>query len=94
MPRLDKLYALVEREVMRLYKNPSALMLIGLLVAFSVLLVLSRNDKKAKMVCWIVYPDSATADESQQTTRPEPVVKRKNDNGHEALRYLSVPRVA
>ena len=70
MPRPDKLYALIEREVMRLYKNPSALMLIGMLVAFSVLLVLSRNDKKAKMVCWIVYPDSATAataDESQQT---------------------------
>ncbi len=70
MPRPDKLYALIEREVMRLYKNPSALMLIGLLVAFSVLLVLSRNDKKAKMVCWIVYPDSATAataDDSQQT---------------------------
>ena len=69
MPRLDKLYALIEREVMRLYKNPSALMLIGLMVAFSVLLVLSRNDKKAKMVCWIVHPDSATAataDESQQ----------------------------
>jgi len=57
MPRFDKLFALIEREARRLYKNPSALMLIGLLVAFSLLLVLSRNDKKSKLVCWIVYPD-------------------------------------
>ena len=61
MPRLDKLYALIEREVMRLFKNPSALMLIGMLVAFSILLVMSRGDKKSTMGCWIVYPDQATA---------------------------------
>lgn len=61
MPRLNKLYPLVEREVMRLVKNPSALMLIGLLVAFSILLVMSRSDKKPKMACWIVYPDQVLA---------------------------------
>jgi ABC-type transport system involved in cytochrome c biogenesis permease component len=69
MPRLDKLHTLIEREVMRLFKNPSALMLIGLLVAFSILLVLSRNDKKSTMTCWIVCPDqalSAAGDGNQQ----------------------------
>jgi ABC-type transport system involved in cytochrome c biogenesis permease component len=61
MPRLDKVRTLLEREILRLFKNPSALMLMGMLVAFSILLVLSRNDKKPKMVCWIVYPDQAAA---------------------------------
>lgn len=68
MPRFDKLKALVEREVMRLVKNPSALMLVGLLVAFSLLLVLSRQDKKPKMSCWVVHPDitETTSDDARK----------------------------
>lgn len=62
MPRFNKLYPLVEREVMRLVKNPSALMLIGLLVVFSILLVMSRSDKKQKLACWIVVPDQTSTD--------------------------------
>ena len=37
MPRLDKVRTLVGREALRLLKNPSALMVLGLLVAFSLL---------------------------------------------------------
>lgn len=67
MPRLDKLWTLIEREVMRLLKNPSALMLVGLLVAFSMLLVLSRRDKKPEIACWIVYPDRAVSAQNDET---------------------------
>lgn len=59
MPRVDKLMTLMQREAMRLLKNPSALMLLGLMVAFSLLLVLSRSDKKPQLGCWIVFPDAA-----------------------------------
>ena len=58
MPRFDKLQVLIGREGLRLLKNPSALLVLGLLVAFSLLLALSRNDKKHAMSCWIVYPDA------------------------------------
>ena len=58
MPRLNMLLTLMQREAMRLVKNPSALMLLGLMVTFSILLVLSRSDKKPQMGCWIVYPDA------------------------------------
>ena len=51
MPRIDKIRTLIEREAMRLFKNPSALMLLGLMVSFSLLLVLSRGDKKSPPVC-------------------------------------------
>ena len=57
MPRLDKIKTLVGREALRLLKNPSALMVLGLLLAFSLLLALSRNDKKPTMLCVIGYPD-------------------------------------
>ena len=33
MPRIDKIRTLIEREAMRLFKNPSALMLLGLMVS-------------------------------------------------------------
>lgn len=94
MPRLDKLFALIEREARRLYKNPSALMLIGLLVAFSLLLVLSRNDKKSKLVCWIVYPDQA----SQVTDAESPaefigkLSQRASKN--DTIRVVPLSRVA
>lgn len=59
----DRFLALIQREAMRLYKNPSALMLIGLLVAFSILLVMSRQEKPGPMNCWIVYADGPPAAE-------------------------------
>lgn len=58
MPRLNMLLTLMQREAMRLIKNPSALMLLGLMVTFSILLVLSRSEKKPPIGCWIVYPDA------------------------------------
>ena len=61
MPRLDKLQTLVGREALRLLKNPSALMVLGLLLAFSLLLALSRNDKKPAMICMIVHSDKLAA---------------------------------
>lgn len=94
MPRLDKLYALIEREVMRLFKNPSALMLIGMLVAFSILLVLSRSDKKPPMVCWIVHPDlpaeTVTVDRGADFVRKLADGARQNDS----IRLVPVSRVA
>ena len=60
MPRLDMLRPLIGREVLRLVKNPSALLMLGMLVAFSLLLALSRGDKKAPMTCVIVHPDKLT----------------------------------
>ena len=61
MPRLDKVRTLVGREVLRLLKNPSALLVLGLLISFSLLLALSRSDKKPTMTCWIVHPDKLAA---------------------------------
>ena len=58
MPRLNMLLTLMQREAMRLIKIPSALMLLGLMVTFSILLVLSRSEKKPPIGCWIVYPDA------------------------------------
>ena len=63
MPRLDKVRTLVGREALRLLKNPSALMVLGLLVAFSLLLALSRNEKSPALSCWIVHPDPLVASE-------------------------------
>lgn len=94
MPRPDKLFVLVEREARRLYKNPSALMLIGLLVAFSLLLVLSRNDKKAKMVCWIVYPDQAT--HAAETASPREFIQKLSLGASKTntIRVVPLSRVA
>lgn len=61
MPRFDKVRTLIGREALRLLKTPSALMVLGLLVAFSLLLALSRNDKSPAMNCWIVHPDPLDA---------------------------------
>ena len=55
IPRPRMLAILVGRETRRLRKNPSALLLLGLLTAISVLLALSRPDPKPPMNCWVVY---------------------------------------
>ena len=55
IPRPRMLAILVGREARRLRKNPTALLLLGLLIAISVLLSLSRPGPKPVMNCWIVY---------------------------------------
>ncbi len=55
IPRPRMLAILVGREARRLRKNPSALLLLGLLTAISVLLSLSRPGPKPVMNCWVVY---------------------------------------
>ena len=93
MPRINKLYPLVEREVMRLVKNPSALMLIGLLVAFSILLVMSRSDKKQKMACWIVVPDQrSTGTENNRAEFIRELTARADQT--ENIRIVPFSRVA
>jgi len=52
-PRFLKI--LFNREVLRLRKNPSALLLIGLLTAISLLLSLSRPAPKPPINCWVAY---------------------------------------
>lgn len=55
IPRPRILAILVGREARRLRKNPSALLLLGLLTAISVLLSLSRPGPKPTMNLWVVY---------------------------------------
>ena len=46
---------LFNREMLRLRKNPSALLLLGMLTAISLLLSLSRPGPKPVMNCWVAY---------------------------------------
>lgn len=55
IPRPRMLAILVGREARRLRKNPTALLLLGLLTAISVLLSLSRPGPKPVMNCWVVF---------------------------------------
>lgn len=59
IPRPRMLAILVGREARRLRKNPTALLLLGLLTAISVLLSLSRPGPKPQMNCWVVYENSS-----------------------------------
>lgn len=55
IPRPSMLRVLVGREALRLRKNPSALLLLGLLTAISMLLAMSRPGPKPVMKCWVVF---------------------------------------
>lgn len=59
IPRPRMLAILVGREARRLRKNPTALLLLGLLTAISFLLALSRPGPKPQMACWIVYSEAS-----------------------------------
>ncbi len=59
IPRPRMLAILVGREARRLRKNPSALLLLGLLTAIAVLLSLSRPGPKPQMNCWVVYSEAS-----------------------------------
>ena len=50
---------LVGRETRRLRKNPSALLLLGMLTAISILLSMSRPGPKPQMTCWVVYAEAS-----------------------------------
>lgn len=60
IPRPRMLAVLVGREARRLRKNPTALLLLGLLTAIAVLLSLSRPGPKPVMNCWVVYSEASS----------------------------------
>lgn len=72
IPRPRMLAILVGREARRLRKNPTALLLLGLLTAISVLLSLSRPGPKPQLTCWVVY--------EQASPWTELLSKKANDN--------------
>ncbi len=72
IPRPRFLAILVGREARRLRKNPSALLLLGLLTAIAVLLAISRPGPKPQMNCWVVY--------SQESPWVETLRRRAADN--------------
>ncbi|MFM9966361.1 MAG: hypothetical protein ACKV2Q_34730 [Planctomycetaceae bacterium] len=59
IPRPRMLAILVGRDARRLRKNPSALLLLGLLTAISFLLAISRPGPRPQMHCWVVYSASS-----------------------------------
>ena len=64
------------REARRLRKNPSALLLLGMLTAISVLLAVSRPGPKPQMKCWVVYEHSSPWSELlQQRAANDPRIK-------------------
>lgn len=83
IPRPRMLAILVGREARRLRKNPSALLLLGLLTAISVLLSLSRPGPKPVMNCWVVY--------SEPSPWTELLRKRAADNPR--IRVVSMAEV-
>ena len=83
IPRPRILAILVDREARRLRKNPSALLLLGLLTAISVLLAISRPGPKPQMTCWVVY--------SQASPWTELLKRRAADNPR--IRVVSVAEV-
>ncbi len=60
IPRPRMLAILVGREARRLRKNPSALLLLGLLTAIAVLLSLSRPEPRPPMKCWVVCSEASS----------------------------------
>lgn len=59
IPRPRILAVLVGREARRLRKNPTAILLLGLLVTIAVLLALSRTERRQPMNCWVVYEQAS-----------------------------------
>ena len=59
IPSPRMLAILVGRETRRLRKNPSALLLLGMLTAIAILLSMSRPGPKPQMTCWVVYAEAS-----------------------------------
>lgn len=76
MIRPRMLAILVGREMRRLLKNPSALLLLGLLTAISVLLSLSRPGPRPQMHCWVVFEhESPLIDLLRERAADNPLIK-------------------
>lgn len=76
MIRPRMLAILVGREMRRLLKNPSALLLLGLLTAISVLLSLSRPGPRPQMHCWVVFEhESPLIDLLRERATDNPLIK-------------------
>ncbi len=83
IPRPRMLAILVGREARRLRKNPTALLLLGLLTAISFLLSLSRPGPKPVMNCWVVF--------EQESPWTELLQRRSADNPR--IRVVSMSEV-
>lgn len=59
IPRPRMLAILVGRDARRLRKNPSALLLLGLLTAISFLLAISRPGPRPQMHCWVAFSEAS-----------------------------------
>ncbi|RLS35732.1 MAG: hypothetical protein DWH78_09825 [Planctomycetota bacterium] len=62
---------LLLRECRRLWKNPSAVMLVGLLIAISLLVATGGAEPKSEMQCWVVYWQDSDWIEQLKMRRPE-----------------------
>ena len=62
---------LLLREYRRLLKNPSAVMLIGLLIAISLLIATGSAEPKGEMQCWVVYWEDSDWISRLKTMLPE-----------------------
>lgn len=68
-PRMIRILLL--RECRRLWKNPSAVMLVGLLIAISLLVATGGAEPKSEMQCWVVYWQDSDWIEQLKMRRPE-----------------------
>ncbi len=68
-PRMIRILLL--RECRRLWKNPSAIMLVGLLIAISLLVATGSAEPKSEMRCWVVYWQDSDWIEQLKMRRPE-----------------------
>jgi len=62
---------LLRRECRRLLKNPSAIMLVGLLIAISLLIATGGKEPKGEMQCWVVYWQESDWIDHLKSMRPE-----------------------
>jgi len=69
--RAPMIRTLLGRECLRLVKNPSAVILLGLLTAIALLIAVSRPQPRAPMTCWIVYWEDSSWIEHLRDRLPE-----------------------
>ena len=62
---------LLRRECRRLLKNPSAIMLVGLLIAISLLVATGGTEPQSEMQCWVVYWQDSDWIDRLKTMLPE-----------------------
>lgn len=73
MIRISILRILIHRELLRMIKSPSALMLLGLLTAIAILVATSKPPTPPTPTCWIVYwEDSPWVEFLEESLAKEP----------------------